>query len=243
MSIRPGSDHKKPMMTSQILAMHIGGGSLALVSGLIALGLRKGAAAHRAIGTVFVLSMLTMAVTAAYLAIRIQNITVFGAVLTIYLIATGLGAARQADGKTGSFEIAALLFAVALAVVELICALQAATSPTGLFMGYSRGPYLGVTIVASIAAAFDLKVIVRGGISGAARIARHLWRMCLALFIAATSFLGQGLKTIVLAHPYLLLFALTPLVLMIFWLIRVRLTKWYAAQSQQVLLATPSAGE
>ncbi len=41
-------------------------------------------------------------------------------------------------------------------------------------------------------AALDFKVILQGGISGAARIARHLWRMCFALFFAAGSFfLGQ----------------------------------------------------
>ena len=240
MSIRPGRDQMEPMTPSQILAIHIGAGTLALVSGLITVSVRKGAEAHRASGTVFVLAMLTMSVTAAYLAIRIQNITVFGAVLTIYLVVTAWGAVRPGAGRASFFEIGGLLFALGLAVVELLCGLQALSSPTGRFMGYSPGPYFAVTAVATLAAAFDLKVILRGGISGAARIARHLWRMCYALFIAAVSFLGQGLKTVVLAHPYILLLALVPLVVMIFWLIRVRLTNWYAAESEPVVLVNAS---
>jgi hypothetical protein len=182
-----------------------------------------------------------MSVSAAYLAIRIQDITVFGAVLTVYLAATGWRAATQRDGRTGSFEIGALLFALGLAAVELICALQAATSPTGRFMGYSPGPYLAVTVVATLAAAFDLKVIMRGGISGAARIARHLWRVCYALFIAAVSFLGQGLRPVLIAYPYILLLAVVPLLVMIYWLIRVRFTKWHAATLQPAVLVNASA--
>lgn len=73
-------------------------------------------------------------------------------------------------------------------------------------------------------------MILRGGISGAPRIARHLWRMCLALFIATGSFFfGQQkvMPEFVRGTPILLALAIAPLVLMIFWLIRVRFSKTF----------------
>jgi hypothetical protein len=71
-------------------------------------------------------------------------------------------------------------------------------------------------------------MILRGGISGAQRIARHLWRMCFALFFAAAFFfLGQQqvLPKVIRGSPFLVVLALAPLILMIFWLFRVRFSK------------------
>jgi hypothetical protein len=73
-------------------------------------------------------------------------------------------------------------------------------------------------------------MIARGGVFGAARIARHLWRMCAALYIAVMSFfLGQSQ-----VFPYavrrtglLVVPGIVVVVLMIFWLIRVLFTKAY----------------
>jgi len=81
--------------------------------------------------------------------------------------------------------------------------------------------------VAVLALAGDLRLLVRGGISGTHRVARHLWRMCFALFIAAASiFLArQHLFPELLRKTGSLVFlSLLPLLLMIFWLIRVRFT-------------------
>jgi hypothetical protein len=77
---------------------------------------------------------------------------------------------------------------------------------------------------------------MRGGVYGAPRIVRHLWRMCFGLFIATGSlFLGQQQvfpaflrKTNVLFVP-----ALLPLLSLIFWLFRVRFTNAYKKQSSQ----------
>jgi hypothetical protein len=72
------------------------------------------------------------------------------------------------------------------------------------------------------------KLILRGGISGAQRITRHLWRMCVALFIAAASlFLGQPNVFPASVRGSFILFVpeVAVLGLMIFWLIRVRFTR------------------
>lgn len=61
------------------------------------------------------------------------------------------------------------------------------------------------------------------------RIARHLWRKCFALFFAsAFFFLGQQRVVAFMHHsPLLLVPALAPSVLMIFRMVRVRLTNGF----------------
>ena len=81
-----------------------------------------------------------------------------------------------------------------------------------------------------LAAAGDVRMLVRGGVFGAQRIVRHLWRMCFALFIATGSFfLGQQQVFPAFLRKSNVLFvpALLPLVLLIFWLFRVRFTNTY----------------
>ena len=89
-----------------------------------------------------------------------------------------------------------------------------------------------------LAGAGDVRMLVRGGVFGAKRIARHLWRMCFGLFIAAGSFflgpsnrplrllsavgLGQHLSPALFSTPLYLFLSVLPLVLLIFWLVRVR---------------------
>ena len=87
-------------------------------------------------------------------------------------------------------------------------------------------PLYPFLFVVAIAAVSDFRMILRGGIAGAARIARHLWRMCFAFFVASASFfLGQQKMLPAALHgPWLFVPALAPLVFMIFWLIHVRWT-------------------
>lgn len=74
-------------------------------------------------------------------------------------------------------------------------------------------------------------MLVRGGVFGVQRIVRHLWRMCFGLFIATGSFfLGQGSKVFpafVVRTNVLIIPAILPLILLTFWLLRVRFTNAY----------------
>ena len=128
----------------------------------------------------------------------------------------------------GPLEKGALFVALAVAASMLIFGLQAAGNPIDRLHGFPARYYTFASF-AAFAAILDLKVILKGGISGAARIARHLWRMCFAFFFAASFFfLGQPRVAAFVHHsPILYVPALAPLVIMIFWLIRVRLTKWF----------------
>jgi hypothetical protein len=48
--------------------------------------------------------------------------------------------------------------------------------------------YLMFAVVGLVAGVGDVRMIRSGGLLGASRLARHLWRMCFALYITAASF-------------------------------------------------------
>ncbi len=228
-------------MRLPILIIHICAGLLGLLSGAAAMSFRKGSHRHRMAGNVFFISMLSMAAAATYLAfMKHQMNNVFGGVLTFYLVATAWVTARRRDGETGIFDWSALLVALAVGAAIVTYGFEVANSPTGPKDGIPVGMYFFLGSVALLAAAGDLRMLVRGGLFGAHRIARHLWRMCFGLFIATGSFfIGQQQvfppflrKTNVLFLP-----AILPLILMTFWLCRVSFTNAYKRKS------VPSSGD
>ena len=150
--------------------------------------------------------------------------------MTFYLVATGWLTIMRKDGETGVVEFGLLLVALAAAGGGLTYGWEAAHSATGLKEGYSPGPYLIFGSLSLWAAALDVRMLVRGGVSGAARIARHLWRMCVAFLIAALSFfLGkqQHFPVAIRGSQILNLPMLLILVVMIYWLIRARFIAVY----------------
>ena len=89
------------MQFSPILVLHISAGMAGILSGAAAMSFRKGSLRHAQAGKVFVISMLTMAAGAVYLAIvKHQMNNVGGGILTFYLIATAWVTARRKDGET-----------------------------------------------------------------------------------------------------------------------------------------------
>jgi len=163
-----------------------------------------------------------------------------GGVLTFYLVATAWVTARRRDGETNIFDWVALLIPLWAGIGGWINGLEAVHSPTGSKYGVPAGMHVFIGSVMLLAAAGDVRMLVRG-VFGVQRVVRHLWRMCFGLFIATGSFfLGQGskvfpdwlLKTNVLFIP-----AILPLILLIFWVVRVRFTKAYEKMSM------PTGGE
>jgi hypothetical protein len=215
-----------------LMIVHVSAGSIALFSGVVAVFVRKGARLHRAFGTVFFVSMLIMAATASYVAFLVhrQSMIVAG-ILTLYLVATAWTTVRRKEPSVGLFDYGALAAVLGCVVAYLVLGRQAMNSPKGALDGFPAAMFFGTACIALLPAVLDLNVIRAGGISGAARIARHLWRMCMALFFAAGSFFTNGLPRVLPASmhgsPILLVPILVPLALMVFWLIRVRLTNWY----------------
>jgi hypothetical protein len=205
---------------------------------------RKGSPRHVLGGKIFVASMLTMGVVAVYLAItRRQPNNVGGGILTVYLIGTAWLTAKRRDGETSRFDWMVLLIPLALGVLTWMIGIKVVRSGASSQDGVPVGMTFFMGSVMLLAAAGDVRMLLRGGVSGAKRIARHLWRMCFGLFIAAGSFflgpsnrplrllstvgvgkyLPQGLFS---TNLYLILTVL-PLILLIFWVVRIRFTNAY----------------
>jgi hypothetical protein len=237
-----------------LLVVHIGGGITGILSGAVAMIFRKGGRGHVLAGKVFVIAMLGMAGAGAIMAfvkfqfmnVEEQITNVFAGVLTSYLVATAWMTAKRQEGETGILDWSAVLVPLASGAGMLTFGMQAVHSPTGLKYGYPPALYFIWAAIALLSAAGDLRLLLRGGIFfGGQRIVRHLWRMSFALFIATGSFfLGQqkvfpaalrGLK--VWFVP-----AFLPLLLLIYWLLRVWFSKMYKSHgSGQRKPATPAA--
>jgi uncharacterized membrane protein len=225
-------------LTLLAFALHIGGGAVGLVAGTVAVSARKGGRLHRKAGTLFVLSMVVMAVFACYLGFVMpdQRVNVFISIFALYLVLTAWLTIKRPDGATGFSEKFALLVGLCLCAPFAILSLQLALGLTPLFKSAVpfKGPVLiaiyGFTSVLVIAALGDARVVLSGGISGVSRISRHLWRMCLGLTLAAGSGFTNGFARL-LPGPYHVPLAFflpqfIPVGLLIFWMIRVRSAGW-----------------
>jgi hypothetical protein len=232
------------MSYSPILIVHICGGSVGLLSGTAAMTFHKGSPRHVLAGKLFVASMLTMAVFAVYLAItRHQPNNIGGGILTFYLIGTAWLTARRRDGETSRWDWVALLIPLALGILTWMNGIQVVRSGASSQDGVPVGMTFFMGSVMLLAAAGDVRMLVRGGVAGAKRIARHLWRMCFGLFIASGSFflgpsnrplrllsavgVGQHLPQALFSTALYLVLTVLPLILLIFWLVRVRFKNAY----------------
>ncbi len=221
-------------MRLPLLVLHISAGVLAMVAGAIAVSFRKGSVWHARAGNVFVAAMLVMATFASCLAyMKHQPNNVFGGILTIYMVATAWATARRRDGETGILDWVGFLFAFTIGVLGVFHGFQKMTGREPVDPGTFAFMQLFMSSVILLAGLGDLRMLVRG-ISGRRRIARHLWRMCFGWFIATGSFfLGQQqvFPAWLRGSPALLVPALLPLALLIYWMIRVRFPGAYMGMS------------
>ncbi|HEY1632755.1 MAG TPA: DUF2306 domain-containing protein [Rhizomicrobium sp.] len=223
-----------------LLALHIGGGTLGMISGTAALFARKGSKAHAMAGTVFFVSMLCVATVGATVSPFLPTgplhelPNAIAGVMTFYLVATGWLTVKRKGGHIGGFEKGAFWVALTVFAMGIVFIAAALNSPTGTVGNTPPEAFFVFTLVGGIAAASDLRVILKGGIAGAPRIARHLWRMCTALTIAMGSFfLGQPKFVPAFLHGTSLIFVpvLVPLLMMAYWLLRVRLGPRFRARA------------
>lgn len=203
-----------------LMWLHIASGSLALLSGAVAVSARKGGRLHVRAGTWFLVSMLVLGVTAAILEpFRSPPGSPVVGLFVCYFVATSWVAARRRDGKTGRFEIIACAVALGTSAIMAWSGVNGATTPAG------AGPVFALAGLCLLAGLFDLNAILRTRLTPVQRIARHLWRMCFAFFIATGSFfLGQQdvLPQAIRGSPALFVPAFAPFAVMAFWLVRLR---------------------
>jgi hypothetical protein len=180
--------------------------------------------------------------------VRHQPNNIGGGILTFYLIGTAWLTARRRDGETSRFDWVVLLIPFTLGILTWMNGLKVVRSGASSQDGVPVGMTFFMGSVILLAGAGDVRMLVRGGVFGAKRIARHLWRMCFGLFIAAGSFfmgpsnrplrllsavgLGQHLSPVLFGTTLYLILTILPLVMLIFWLVRVRFTNAYKGSIQ-----------
>lgn len=241
--------------TTMAFVLHVGSGTAALFAGAIALASLKGGLLHRRAGGIFVIAMLIMAVAADYLAVvrpdQLPNLLV--GTFTFYLIITAWLTVSRPEGQHGLIEKAAFAVILCLFLPFALLSFQLATGMTPFLKSAVpfRGPILIAmyvfTIIIGIAAVTDLKVLLAGGISGRARIERHLWRMCLGLAMATGSAFTNGFPRLLpkgVHVPLLWLFLpqFAVIGILFFWLIRVHFTRWYEGGSGPAIETQPVVG-
>ena len=209
-------------MNSMLLPIHIAAGALAIVLGAVALVVRKGGTTHRRSGLLFVYAMVVLGITASMLG------NVLGGFMTVYFVGTALTTVRPVSSWTRLINSGALTIAVGLALVDIVLGVTAFNSPRGFLNGVPFVMFFFIATVLLLAVADDVRIMRFGVPRGGPRLARHLWRMCFALFIAAGSFfsirervakiLPEPFTTAPMrALPILLVFGA-----MFYWLWRVR---------------------
>ena len=207
-----------------VLLVHILAGGVALASGYVALFAAKGATVHRRSGMLFVYTMLTMSLLGVVMSVghTWQVVNIPAGLLTAYLVLTALATVRPPARGARALIGVAMGLAFLVGAIELVLGLQA-VGRGGSRNGVPAFPFLLFAVIGLCASVGDLRLLRAGGIHGASRLARHLWRMCLALLIAAMSFfLGQSDEfPKALRQPALLaLPVLVVLVTMLYWLWR-----------------------
>ncbi|MEX0300425.1 MAG: hypothetical protein AB3N28_15225 [Kordiimonas sp.] len=210
---------------SPLTLFHIVTGTIAVFSGAIALIAPKGKPLHRRAGKIFYFTMMAMAASGAVMGYIVsQAITVVAGCFTGYLVTTSWDSVRRKYAKPGTWELCTMFVGLIVGLTGVMFGFEALNSEAGLKDGFTPFPYFFMGGLALFATALDASLFFRAPLSYKHKIARHLWRMCFAYFIAAGSlFTGPGAVAFpeairqsgILDIPEPLI-----LLLMIFWLVR-----------------------
>ena len=184
------------MFSTYITLIHVITGTICVLSGTTAFLSPKGRPVHRAAGKTFVATMLTSATSGAVLGLMEPErllITAFAGVLAAYLVTTGWMAARGRDGRPGWREQSAFGVILLLAAGLIGLGVLATQSADGTYLGFTADSYFLLAIMSCLGLVSDLVFLARSSLPDRQRVARHLWRMGLAYFIAIGSlFTGPG---------------------------------------------------
>lgn len=215
-----------------VYVVHIVAGGIGLLAGYFALYSVKGAVRHRKAGMLFVYAMLIVCIAGTTIA-AVRNVApslnIPAAVLTSYLVITSLLTVRRSPTPSRWLDLGLMVVAIVVGLTSLTFGFEAIASPDGKGRdGMPAFPFFMFGVVGTLAAGLDLRMMRSGGLKGASRLARHLWRMSFALFIAALSFFIGQAKVIpepIRIMPILALPVLAVLVTMFYWLWRVRIRR------------------
>lgn len=176
------------MFVSTLVLIHICTAVTGLLAGTLSMLFRKGSGLHRATGNVFTVSMMTMSSSAAFVAafFKSQPSNVAAGVLTFYLVTTGWRAGRRKTGGTDRYDVAALIAILCCVAGDYYLGVKSVLQHQRID-GVPNAVFFVFGSIALLLAASDIRMFARGGVIGAQRLARHLWRMGLAFMIGVLS--------------------------------------------------------
>lgn len=223
-----------------LLPLHIVAAGLGLIAGFVALFAAKGATIHRRTGTVFVYAIAAMCSSAVIIAVQKgQTTNVVAGVLTAYLTVTALTTVGARSARVRTMEIVLALVALGFGLAMLTFGLEALASASGRKFGFPPFPFFMFATIGLLGSLGDYRMIRAGGLRGAPRLRRHLWRMCTALAITAASFFSIRARVArIFPEPFLNPWAralpvLIVLAAMCYWLWRVRVRRTARGTRQQ----------
>jgi len=213
-----------------LLPIHVTAGLVSIAAGAVALWAVKGSPVHRRSGDVFVVAMLTMASTGAFLAaLKADRGTALGGLLVLYVTCTGALTVRRTIEQSRAWVTGLMLFGFAIAATEYVLGFAARAMPNGRIDGYPAVLYFAFGSVALLYALGDARALRLRVLDGTQRLVRHIGRMGFAMWMATSSFfLGQAKvfpeplrhATTIRAIPVVLV-----LIVVIYWLVRTRLAR------------------
>ena len=212
-----------------VLVSHFSAGLISLVAGTIALAVAKGGRLHKQSGIVFTFTMIAAGVLASVIAVyEGKTGMIFGGLFVVYLIFTATTTVKQLSWNGRALEIALMLYALLYTGVSYYNGSKVWQLPGHVYNGVPAGMMFFLGTISLLAAIGDFRMIREGSLRGARRLARHLWRMCFGLFIATGSFFFGQAKFIpapIRIGPVLAALGVAPLVILLYWMWRIRLRK------------------
>ncbi|HVY94845.1 MAG TPA: hypothetical protein VHA14_18915 [Bryobacteraceae bacterium] len=213
-------------MRLPLIILHVSAGITAMIAGAFSIAFRKGSPAHLRAGNIFVISMLMVSAAGSYLGFMKSEMDNFmGGIFAFYLVATAWATARRGESQTSKLDWLAPSVAIVFAAANIIWGIEILHGETAVKNQSPAGSYFFFGLLALLSAAGDVRMFFRGGLTGRPRMVRHIWRMCFAWFVATVSFfLGQQrlFPAWLRGSSILTVMAFLPLMLLTFWLVRVR---------------------
>ena len=147
-----------------LIPIHVMGGTIAILSGLVALYALKGAQLHRKSGTIFVYAMLVMSLSGAVIAVGRAGaaMNIPAGLVTAYLVITSLLTVHPPSARSRRVERGAMQAAFALGLASLVSALVSAGSGNTGFVF----PLLMFSALALSAGVGDRRMLRAGGLQG-----------------------------------------------------------------------------
>ena len=209
-------------------AMHALVGVSGVCAGALSLSLRKGSLLHKFAGRLFTVSMVLMLpivlLQAWFGPESISSLGILFVSFIAYLVLSAWSTIQRSEHGATALDFALPLVAACVSVAGLSMGFGIVVTIGG---GESAPPieaYFFFSLVSFVALLLDINNLYRGGVRGNHRIARHVWRMSMALFFATSSlFTGPGsiiFPESVRGHSVLLAPQLLVLIAAIYWLYR-----------------------